>query len=79
MSQNTITPFAESVTAIVVSSTNVIEVGVKDEVGRNLKTEADVAFWFSSVMFRIAAREMSNPKTGEERQRKIKRLFGWKF
>ena len=58
---------------------DVIEVGVKEELGRNLKTEADVAFWFSSVMFRIAARELSNPKTGEERQRKIKRLFGWKF
>ena len=58
---------------------DVIEVGVKEEVGRNLKTEADVAVWFSGVMFKVAAREMYNPKTGEERRKKIQRLFGWKI
>ena len=55
------------------------DVGVKDEVGRNLKTEADVTVWFSGVLFKVAAREMYNPKTGEERRKKIQRLFGWKF
>ncbi len=58
---------------------DVIEVGVKEEVGRDLKTEADVAVWFSGVMFKVAAREMYNPKTGDERRKKIQRLFGWKF
>lgn len=58
---------------------DLIEVGVKEEVGRNLKTEADVAVWFSSVLFKVAAREMYNPKTGDERRKKIQRLFGWKF
>lgn len=58
---------------------DVIDVGVKDEVGRNLKTEADVTVWFSGVLFKVAAREMYNPKTGEERRKKIQRLFGWKF
>ena len=58
---------------------DVIDVGVKDEVGRNLKTEADVTVWFSGVLLKVAAREMYNAKTGDERRRKIQRLFGWKF
>jgi uncharacterized protein involved in outer membrane biogenesis len=58
---------------------DVIEVGLKDEAGRNLKTEAEVTMWFTGVLFKVAAREMYNPKTGEERRKKIQRLFGWKF
>ena len=58
---------------------DVIDVGVKEEVGRNLKTEADIAVWFSSVLFKVAAREMYNPTTGEERRKKLQRLFGWRF
>jgi hypothetical protein len=58
---------------------DVIDVGVKDEVGRNLKTEADVTVWFSGVLFKVAAREMYNAKNGDERRKKIQRLFGWKF
>lgn len=58
---------------------DVIEVSLKDEAGRNLKTEAEVTMWFTGVLFKVAAREMYNPKTGEERRKKIQRLFGWKF
>jgi hypothetical protein len=58
---------------------DVIEVSLKDEAGRNLKTEGEVTMWFTGVLFKVAAREMYNPKTGEERRKKIQRLFGWKF
>lgn len=58
---------------------DVIDVGVKEEAGRNLKTEADIAVWFSGVLFKVAAREMYNAKNGEERRRKLMRLFGWKI
>ena len=58
---------------------DVIDVGLKEEVGRNLKTESEVTLWFSGVLFKVAAREMYSPKTGDERRKKLARLFGWKF
>lgn len=58
---------------------DVIDANVKEEVGRNLKTEAEVALWFSGVLFKVVGREMYGAQTPPERQKRIKRLFGWKF
>lgn len=58
---------------------DVIEVALKEEVGRNLKTEAEVTLWFAGVLFKVAGREMYSPTSTEERRKKIRRLFGWKF
>jgi uncharacterized protein involved in outer membrane biogenesis len=39
-----------------------VNVGLKDEVGRNLKTEADVTAWFAGVVFKLYLREVAaNP------------------
>jgi uncharacterized protein involved in outer membrane biogenesis len=56
----------------------VIEIGIKDEVGRNLKTEAEVAQWFQMVMLRRAfATAVSEPQaTRRERLQKLMRMFG---
>jgi uncharacterized protein involved in outer membrane biogenesis len=35
-----------------------IQIGLKDEVGHNLKTEADVATWFGSVVLKLAFQQM---------------------
>lgn len=40
----------------------VINVGLKDEVGRNLKTEADLTAWFARVVFKLYLQQMmANP------------------
>ena len=41
-----------------------INVALKDEVGRNLKTEAEVAVWFGGVVFKLYMQEMmKNPES----------------
>ncbi|HTD66403.1 MAG TPA: AsmA family protein [Candidatus Limnocylindria bacterium] len=55
----------------------VINLGIKEQVGRNLKTEADVERWFVGVMFTVATRELTTgPKASLERTRLLLRLFG---
>lgn len=56
----------------------VIDLGVKEEVGNNLKTEAEITEWFKGVMLKVAFRElMTNSKrTDVERSRSLLRLFG---
>ncbi len=55
----------------------VINLGVKDQVGRNLKTEADVERWFNGVMLTVAVRELTTgPKASLDRTRLLLRLFG---
>jgi uncharacterized protein involved in outer membrane biogenesis len=56
-----------------------INVGIKEEVGKNLKTEEDVTKWFNGVLLKVAAREIASAKTSDERRQKIMRLFGWRF
>jgi len=42
-----------------------INVGLKDEVGRNLKTEADLTGWFAGVVFKLYLQQvMTNPDHG---------------
>jgi uncharacterized protein involved in outer membrane biogenesis len=57
---------------------DVIEIGIKDEVGKNLKTEAEVAQWFQMVMLRRAlATAVSEPQASRrERLQKLLRVFG---
>ena len=46
------------------ANNQVINVALKDEVGRNLKTEAEVAGWFGGVVFKLYIQEMSkNPES----------------
>ncbi len=48
-----------------------INVGLKDEVGRNLKTEAEISGWFALVVFKLYLRELAtNPD-----QTDLRRLF----
>jgi uncharacterized protein involved in outer membrane biogenesis len=56
----------------------VIDVGVKEEVGRNLKTELELMQWFNGVMLKVAMRELATgpKKTDFERSRSLLRLFG---
>lgn len=55
----------------------VIEVGIKDEVGKNLKDEAAITQWFNGVLIRLALREaMTSSRTGAERWQKVLRVFG---
>ena len=55
----------------------VIDVGIKDEVGRNLKDEAAITQWFNGVLIRLALREaMTSSRTGTERWQKVLRVFG---
>jgi hypothetical protein len=55
----------------------VIDVGVKEEVGRNLKTELELMQWFNGVMLKVAMRELATgPKANFERSRSLLRLFG---
>ena len=58
----------------------VIDVGIKDEVGRNLKDEAAITQWFNGVLIRLALREaMTSSRTGTERWQKVLRVFGVKL
>jgi uncharacterized protein involved in outer membrane biogenesis len=55
----------------------VIDVGVKEEVGRNLKTEVELVQWFNGVMVKVAVRELATgPKASFERSRSLLKLFG---
>lgn len=49
-----------------------INVGLKDEVGRNLKTEADVTGWFATVVFKLYLQEMM---TNPDAKNNLRRLF----
>lgn len=57
---------------------DVIEIGLKDEVGRNLKTEAEIAQWFQVVMLKRAfAAAITEPQSSRREQlQKLLRLFG---
>ena len=58
----------------------VIDIGIKDEVGHNLKDEAAVQQWFTGVLIRLAFREaMESSRTSTERWQKLLRLFGAKL
>jgi uncharacterized protein involved in outer membrane biogenesis len=60
---------------------DVIDIGLKDEVGRNLKTEAEITQWFQLVMLRRAfASAVSEPQASRrERLQKLLRVFGVPF
>ena len=46
------------------ANSQIINVALKDEVGRNLKTEAEVAGWFAGVVFKLYMQEMmKNPES----------------
>jgi uncharacterized protein involved in outer membrane biogenesis len=57
---------------------DVIDIGLKDEVGKNLKTEAEITQWFQMVMLRRAfATAVSEPQASRrERLQKLLRVFG---
>jgi uncharacterized protein involved in outer membrane biogenesis len=58
----------------------VIDVGIKDEVGTNLKDEAAITQWFNGVLIRLALREaMTSSRTGTDRWQKVLRVFGVKL
>ena len=58
----------------------VIDVGIKDEVGKDLKDEAAIAQWFNSVLIRMAFREaMTSSRSGLERWQKLLKVFGVKL
>jgi uncharacterized protein involved in outer membrane biogenesis len=58
----------------------VIEVGIKDEVGRDLKDEAAMTQWFSGVLLKLAIRDaVTGTKTGRERWQKLLRVFGMRI
>jgi uncharacterized protein involved in outer membrane biogenesis len=58
----------------------IIDVGIKDEVGKNLKDEAAITQWFNGVLIRLAFREaMTSSRTGAERWQKVLRVFGVKL
>ena len=56
---------------------DVIEVGIKEEVGKNLKTEEQITQWFNSVVLKVALREaISGSKANAERWQRILKVFG---
>lgn len=56
---------------------DVIEVGIKEEMGKNLKTEEQITQWFNGVVIRLALREaMSGSKASGERWQKLLKVFG---
>jgi uncharacterized protein involved in outer membrane biogenesis len=58
----------------------VIELGIKDEVGKNLKNEEDMRQWFSGVLLRLAIREWASGSRSNNRDQwqKLLRVFGVK-
>jgi uncharacterized protein involved in outer membrane biogenesis len=57
---------------------DVIEIALKEEVGRNLKTEAEVTQWFTAVMLKRALAEaFTNPSNSRDRWRKLMQVFEW--
>jgi len=55
----------------------VIEVGIKDEVGQNLQDEAALTQWFNGVLLRMAIRDaVSGTSTTRQRWQKLLRVFG---
>ena len=57
---------------------DVIDIGLKDEVGRNLKTEVEITQWLQMVMLRRAmAAAVTEPQASRrERLQKLLRVFG---
>jgi len=57
---------------------DVIDIGLKDEVGRNLQTEAEITQWFQVVMLKRAlATAVSEPQASRrERLQKLLRILG---
>lgn len=59
---------------------DVIEVGLKEEVGKNLKNEAEITQWFSGVVLKLALRDaMSGSRSSQERWQKLIKVFGVRF
>jgi uncharacterized protein involved in outer membrane biogenesis len=60
---------------------DVIDVGIKDAMGRNLKTEAEVTQWFASVLLRKALADAvsGTRETRAERWQRLLKVFGVKF
>jgi uncharacterized protein involved in outer membrane biogenesis len=55
----------------------VIELGIKDEVGKNLKDEDDMRQWFNGVLLRLAIREWaSGSRHNRDQWQKLLRVFG---
>lgn len=55
----------------------VIEVGIENEIGRNLKDELALTQWFNGVLLKLAIRDaMTGSKTTRERWQKLLRVFG---
>jgi|SRR5215203_2600776 len=58
----------------------VIEVGLKDEVGKDLKDEAAMTQWFGSVLLKLAIRDaVSGSTTTRDRWQKLMRVFGMRI
>lgn len=58
----------------------VINLGVKEEVGKNLNSEEDVTRWLSGVLLKIALRDAaSGTKASHERWQKLIKFFGVRF
>ncbi|HWN94837.1 MAG TPA: hypothetical protein VNT99_07380, partial [Methylomirabilota bacterium] len=58
----------------------VIEIGIKDEVGKNLKDEAAITQWFNAVLIRLAFREaMTSSRSSAERWQRLLKFFGNKL
>lgn len=57
---------------------DVIDIGLKDEVGKNLKTEAEITQWFQMVMLKRAlATAFSEPQASRrDRMQKLLRVLG---
>lgn len=54
-----------------------INLNLKDEVGKNLKTEAELTQWFNAVILKAALRDaMSGSKASAERWQKLLKFFG---
>ena len=59
---------------------DVIELGLKEEVGKNLKNEAEITQWFSGVVLKLALRDaMSGSRSSQERWQKLIKVFGVRF
>jgi uncharacterized protein involved in outer membrane biogenesis len=58
-----------------------IDVGLKEEVGKNLRSEEDINTWFQLVLFRRAMAEAltASGPAQQERQQKLLRVFGSDF
>jgi uncharacterized protein involved in outer membrane biogenesis len=54
-----------------------VDVGIENEVGRNLKDEAAIKQWFETVLLKVAIREaVVGTRSTRERWQKLLRVFG---